>query len=92
MEGEYGVHTKCPRTLGNVTGPIYSQETDTGTSLVVQWLRICQPMRGMHFLVQEDYTGCGAAKPTDCSPGHLEPVLHNKRSHRNEELVHHNRK
>ena len=63
MEGEYGVHTKCPRPLGNVTGPIYSKKTDTGTSLVIQWLRICLPMRGTHFLVQEDYTGCGAAKP-----------------------------
>ena len=36
-----------------------------GTSLVVQWLRICLPLQGtqVRFLVQEDPTCRGAAKP-----------------------------
>ena len=36
-----------------------------GTSLVVQWLRICLPMQGtrVQALVQEDLTCCGATKP-----------------------------
>ena len=35
------------------------------TSLVVQWIRIHLPMQGtwVRFLVQEDSTSCGAAKP-----------------------------
>ena len=38
----------------------------TGTSLVVQWLRICLPRQGtwVRSLVQEDSTCCGATKPT----------------------------
>ena len=50
--------------------------------------------------VREDPTCCGATKPV-ChnywahvpqllKPTHLEPVLLNKRSHRNEKPVHHN--
>ena len=36
----------------------------SGTSLVAQWLRIRLPMQGIRVpsLVQEDPTGCGAAK------------------------------
>ena len=36
-----------------------------GTSLVVQWLKICLPMQGTRVrdLVQEDSTCCGATKP-----------------------------
>ena len=36
-----------------------------GTSLVVQWLRICLPMQGtmVRALVREDPTCCGATKP-----------------------------
>ena len=36
-----------------------------GTSLVAQWLRICLPLQGtqVRFLVQEDPTCRGAAKP-----------------------------
>ena len=55
------------------------------TSPVVQWLRICLPMQGtgVQALVQEDPTCHGATKPV-----HLEPMLHNKRSHWNEKPVH----
>ena len=37
-----------------------------GTSLVVQWLRVCLPVRGtwVQSLVQEDPTCLGAARPT----------------------------
>ena len=52
-----------------------------GTSLVVQWLRICLPMHGtwVRALVWEDLTCCGAAKPMRhnywaCT---LEPTCHN---------------
>ena len=52
-----------------------------GTSLVVQWLRICLPMPGTWFwaLVREDLTCCGATKPVRhnywaCA---LEPASHN---------------
>ena len=51
-------------------------------------------------LVWEDPTCHGAAKPVRhnywahvpqlLKPTHLEPMLHNKRSHRNEKLAHHN--
>ena len=48
-----------------------------GFFLVVQWLRICLPMKGTRVpsLVQEDSTCCGAAKPMcpnfwDCSRAH----------------------
>ena len=52
-----------------------------GTSLVVQWLRICLAMQGtwVRSLVQEDPTNWGATKPV-C----LESLLHNKRSHPSE--------
>ena len=56
--------------------------------MVVQWLRICLPMQGTRVwsLVREDPTCPGATKPVShnyraCT---LEPVLHNKSSHRNE--------
>ena len=71
-----------------------------GTSLVAQWLRICLPMQGTRVwsLVQEDPTCHGATKPT-ChnywahvpqllKSTHLDPVLRNKRSHRNEKPAH----
>ena len=52
-----------------------------GTSLVVQWLRICLPMQGTRIraLVREDLTCCRAVKPMRhnywaCA---LEPVSHN---------------
>ena len=44
---------------------IYIYITHIGTSLVVQWLRICLPMQGtrVRALVREDPTCCGATKP-----------------------------
>ena len=65
-----------------------------GTSLVVQWLRICLPLERIQVrsLVREDSTCHGAMKPV----GHnyrarfaLEPVLC-KRSHGNEKPMHRN--
>ena len=63
-----------------------------GASLMVQWLRIHLTMLGtlVWYLVWEDPKCRGATKPA-ChkwwSP-RLEPVLCNRRSHRNEKLVH----
>ncbi|XP_067563633.1 shieldin complex subunit 1 isoform X8 [Pseudorca crassidens] len=44
-----------------------SSDTDPGTSMVAQWLRICLPMQGtqVRSLVQEDPTCHGAAKPVN---------------------------
>ena len=46
------------------SGPDKSRERGKGTSLVVQWLRICLPMQGtlVRSLVREDPTCCGATK------------------------------
>ena len=57
-----------------------------GTSLVVQWLRICLPMQGTPVLslVWEDTTCHRATKPvhhTYWGPYALEAMLYNKRSH-----------
>ena len=72
------------------------------TSLVVQWLRICLPIQGTRVrpLVREDPTCRRATKPAThnywarvpqlLKPACLEPMLCNKRSHRNEKPVHHN--
>ena len=86
----------------------------SGTSLVVQWLRIRLPVQGtrVRALVREDPTCRRATKPVCCNywacalepashnywarvpqllkPACLEPVLCNKRSHRNEKPTHHN--
>ena len=63
-------------------------------SLVVQWLRICLSTQGTRAqaLVREDPTCRGATKPMrqNCWACALEPVLRNKRSHRNEKPAHHN--
>ena len=64
-----------------------------GTSLVVQWLRICLPMQGIQVrsLVQEDSTCHGATKPVRHNYRArfaLEPVLR-KRSHGNEKPMRH---
>ena len=71
------------------------KEFVTANSLVIQWLRVCQPMQGpwVQSLVWEDSTCCRAAKahgPQLLSPRALEPVLHNKRSHSNEKASHRN--
>ena len=41
------------------------QRPQNWSSLVVQWIRNCLPMQGtrVQFLVWEDPTCCGAAKP-----------------------------
>ena len=73
-----------------------------GASLVAQWLRNLLPVQGtqVQTLVWEDPTCHGATKPMchnywACvsqllKPAHLEPVLRNKRSHRNAKPTHHN--
>ena len=75
---------------------------EVGTSLVAQCLWIHLPTQGtqVQALVREDPTCCGATKPVchnywACEPqllkpARLEPVLHNKRSHRNEKSMHRN--
>ena len=71
-------------------------------SLVAQWLRIHLPMQGIQVraLVREDPTCRGATKPVRhnywahmlqlLKPVCLEPVLCNKRNHRNEKPTHRN--
>ena len=46
-----------------------AKNTYEGTSLVVQWLRICLPTWGtqVRSLVPEDFKCCGATKPP-CAP------------------------
>ena len=47
-----------------LVGIYWNKNTYAGTSLMVQWLRICLPMQGtgVQSLVQEDSTYCGATK------------------------------
>ena len=78
------------------------KDSKAGASLVAQWLRICLPIQGtqVRALVQEDPTCHGATKqvchnywahvPQLLKPGRLEPMLRNKRSHRDEKPTHHN--
>ena len=78
------------------------QNPISGSSLVVQWLRIRLPVQGtrVRALVREDPTCRGATKPVChnylvCAPqllkpARLEPVLRNKRSHCSEKPAHHN--
>ena len=42
-----------------------TSKIQSGTSMVVKWLRIHLPMEGtqVQFLIQEDSTCCGASKP-----------------------------
>ena len=72
------------------------------SSLVAQWIRIHLPMQGtqLRSLVREDSTCCGTSKPVchNCwvpmlqllKPTYLEPVVHSKGSHCNQNLTHHN--
>ena len=74
-----------------------------GASLVAQWLRIHLPMQGtrVRALVWEDPTCRRATKPMrhnywarvpqTTEPAHLEPVLRNKGSYRNEKPAHRNK-
>ena len=85
---------------------VYLRPYGSGASLVVQWLRIRLPMPGTQVpaLVWEDPT-CRRAKarasqllslhsracePQLLKPTCLEPVLRNKRSHRNKKPAHRN--
>ena len=85
-------------------GEVVPKEFSTfGASLVAQWLKIHLPMQGtrVRALFQEDATCRGATKPVHhnywawvpqlLKPAHLEPVLRNKRSHRNEKPMHRNK-
>ena len=107
---EYFLPWKQPSTFLSTFKNIFS-----GTSLVVQWLRIHLSMQGarVRALVREDRIcrratkpvrhnywacalestshNCWAYKPQLLKPTHLEPVLHNKRSHRNEKTAHCNK-
>ena len=81
----------------------YEKEYIYGTSLVVQWLRICLPMQGtwVRSLVWEDPTCHGATKPMHhnywacepqlLKPACLQPVLRDKRSHCNEKPMRFNK-
>jgi len=60
------------------------KNNNNGTSLVVQWIKICLPMQGtrVRSLVQEDSTCRGATKPmyhNYWSPRTLVPVSHDKK-------------
>ena len=68
-------------------------------SLVVQWLRIHLPMQGTQVPppvgedphASEQLTPCATTTETALwSPGSLEPVPCNERSHRSEKPTHHN--
>ena len=63
------------------------------TSLVIQQLKIHLPMQGtrVQSLVWEDPTYLGATKPMchNYQAQALKPVLHNKRSRRNQKPAHH---
>ena len=87
-------HVRMHSVLNKMKG--HSSITEERTSLVAQWLRIRLPRQGtwVRALGREDPT-CGVAtkpmrhsywahKPQLLKPVCLGPVLHNKRSHRNE--------
>ena len=65
-----------------------------GLSLVDQWLTVCLTMQGtlVQSLAQEDPTCLWATKSVSqlLKPRRLKPVLCDKRSHCNEESMHHN--
>ena len=69
------------------TNILNQQYFNIGTSLVAQWFRLRLTMHKtqVQSLVQEDPTCHGVTKPA-C----LEPVLRDKRSHRDEKPAHHN--
>ena len=76
-------------------GGIIFQLEISGTSLVVQWIRICLPTQGWgQSLVWEDSTCPGATKPKRLhllKPEHLQLVLCSKISHLNEKPGHRNK-
>ena len=82
--------------------PWFIHKRNLRDSLVAQWFRIRLPMQDtrVRALVWEDPTCRGATKPVRhnywarvpqlLKPVCLQPVLHNKRSHRNEKPAHRN--
>ena len=89
-----------PISLMSIDANILNKILAKRASLVAQWLRILLPMQGtwVRALVREDPTCHGATKPVRhnywarmpqlLEPACLEPVLCNKRSHRNEKRTH----
>ena len=76
------------------TACIYNSKT--GTSQVVQWIRIHLPMQGTWCDPWSGKIPHAAEQLTRATqllkPMHLEPVLYNRRSHHNEERVHCNQR
>ena len=71
-------HMPCWQSLSTTCARTHFK-TNLGTSLVVQWLRICLPMQvtWVRALVQEDPTCCRATKPVHHNYWALEPTSHN---------------
>ena len=102
----YNTPTRLYLFYRNQTETKLHSQLYIGASLVVQWLRIHLPMQGIHIqpLVWEDSICYRVSKPRPlsrrsraCKPQllkltHLQPVLHNKRSHHNDKPSHYNEK
>ena len=77
-----------------LVGMYWNKNTYAGTSLMVQWLRICLPRQGTGFNPWSreilHIVGQLSWHPTTTEPARLKPVLCNKRSHRNEKPSDHN--
>ena len=68
-------------SLFHLNENIYFKNKLSGTSLVAQWLRIRLPVQGTRVRAHVAHL---------LKPARLEPVLRNKRSHRNEKPAHRN--
>ena len=91
---EEGKDKTAQRTL-EFSGLVAESKTEESrASLVVQWIRIHQPMQGtqVRALVWEDPTCLGAAQPMHPKycPYTLAPMLCNLSSHYSEKCTHHN--
>ena len=95
----YGGLSTLPGRQGRMGTSLSSQhpcvpKAQWGTSLVVQWYRICLPMQGtwVQSLVRGDPTCHGVTKPVpfDYWANTLEPALCSKRSLHSEKPAHHN--
>ena len=81
----YSLNKKKPKTSAQLRPEWCSKQSrERGTSLVVQWLRICLPMQGMRVrsMVREERShmiwGNWARAPQLKSLCALKPVLHNE--------------
>ena len=90
MDGPRDYHTKWSKSERERQMPydityMWNLKYETGTFLVVQWLRIHLPMQGtqVQALVQEDPTCCGATKHVRHNywAWALEPMSHNCWTH-----------